>query len=262
MRTKAKPKRWASKTRRSGIVFSRRKVSGLRLVKRKAPTLVSQNKKARKEIGVARVPQAASKTRVVTELGLTASTRTLYSYALTNIPFGLNINQRQKNECKIKGFKLRICGRQLTQTDPKIVRMAIVAPKVSPTPSGINFFKGYGTDKSLDFSNARSGLEFTTFAINDREYAVIWYKSIKMAANLMNDVASIYDNHNTQFYVNKYIRLNRTLLWDSEADAEPASDRMFLLVWLDNPLNAATAVPVANSAAIQMHVTTYYRDGN
>lgn len=219
-------------------------------------------KRARLQVGVSRAPTKGSKTRVTTQVGTFLNTRQLYSETVTDIPFGLAVNERQKDVVRIKGFKLKMCVRNVSNADPLMLRMAIVSPKNNTMATG-NFFKGYDNDKGLDFNTVRSGIQFTTYGINDQLYNVIWQSKRLLAQVEQNDALALTDNrHNAQYIISKYVKLDRTLMWDSSADLEPSADRLFFIYWLDNPLAGATTGSVANVAVTQHEVITYYKDGN
>lgn len=254
-RVKSTPRRWA--TRKKFLMVSKRRFA--RGTKRTVPPLQRQAKRARLDIGLSRPPAQLSKTRTTAFAVNTArSSRTLNTWTITDIPFGTGINERQRNEVKIRGFRLRFYVRN-NIIDQQTFRIAILSPKNNQIVLNDNFFKGYDTEKALDFSTTRTGLELVASGINTRDFNILWHKSFNLAPT---DSTHRYNQANTSKYIKTYIPLKRTLLWDSPADAEPSSDRCFLVYWCDRNLNISGAAPTGSAFIESFDVVTYYDDAN
>lgn len=230
--------------------------------KRRLPPLARATKRAKLHIGT-RMPIARkSKTRVTGTNAGSIDTRALYVQSVTDIPFGTGINERAKDNVRIKGFKIRGELRNSQETQLIVFRMAIVASKNANLPTATNFLKGYDTDNGLTLGTARSGIQNCMYGINEREFSVVWQKTIRLAPRLANNASTIYDNTKAQRKVSAYVKLNRTLQWDSAVDADPASDRLFFVYWCDNPVENAGGASILNAMYRGYEIVTYFNDAN
>lgn len=231
--------------------------------KRKGSTLARAKKRARLEVGLARVPKMGFKTRTTHAEDTSAiARRILYIREVTDIPFGTAVNERARDTIMIKGFKLRFHVKvPAAVTIPYIFRMAIISAK-NNTVATTNFFKGYDADHGLTFDSTRLGLELTTSQINPREYTTLWQGKIRLSPGNQNASPAPYNKWKDVAMVSKYIPLNRILQFDNSGAGSPDSDRCFLVYWLDDPLSPTGTTTLTDQALIQNTVVCYFKDNN
>jgi hypothetical protein len=109
----------------------------------------------------------------------------------------------------------------------------------SPANAANNALKGYATERGLDISTARSGLQMAYNPINRDIYEVF--------AEGTHDIAGTQENAGavvTQFSMNKYVPVNRILQYDTQAVNVPIH-RLWVIYWWDNPIIAGAGASIA-----------------
>lgn len=231
------------------------KVGGSRMRKRRMNPLVRQNKRARKEVGHPISFAPTTKQRVMLlEGAIVEQSRVQNVLNLVSIPHGNLGSTREKNKVDIKSFKIKFFLQNTTGA-PIYFRYAIIVPRDNITPLTTNFFLGPdGTERGLDFANARTGIQFCFGSINPDKYHILKSGAVKLIGNTSTD----NKGNNTQL-VQFYYPLNRVFTWDNDTTLNPNGDNCFLVWWYDNPLNATGIVP-SNVAVRAIQAVTYFRD--
>lgn len=202
--------------------------------------------------------------RVVTYVrdNLAQSTRILYSDTITDVPAattGNPINQRQRDIINCRGFKIRLTFRNITAMQ-MTYHIAVISPKslqnnVNPT----GFFRGDDNDRDLDFSTARSYLDFTHKHINTDKYNILFHKKYLVQAGNANAASGSCAGSSPCYrQIQKWVPLKRQLRYNDTVGASCESP-IYIVRWCDR-MDANTNDLPSEAYIENVQVTMYFRE--
>ena len=220
-------------------------------------------KKARfstRMIGMPNNSTTAKATIINNETLVVRNTRTLYILDLTQLAQGIALNQRLRQHSKISGFK--ICMEvNSTRNNPLYFNMAVISPKQTTNDSveATNFFRNNTDARSMDFSIARTGMEFHCCPINTDDYTILKHR--RRVLTTTGAPTGIYNRQYGSSWINveEYIRLKRQVRYLPGESSTATDGRVFHVFWFDN-WGAAGGTAAAACASVSSRVTTYFRE--
>jgi len=191
----------------------------------------------------------------------TQDTRTLYTHNLVQIPKGTGLDERTSDRVNIKGWKLTINIQSLENVSAQTFCFAILSPKNSTSVSTTEFFRQYGADRAINFSTSLNYLQMMTNPINSDQYNILHRWRFKLGPKINNSGTSeVSSNRNTYKTINKYIKFNRQLRYETTASADVEADPVFLVWWADVDYSTnGGAVETANYQ-VQWRSVCYFND--
>lgn len=220
-----------------------------------------KKRKARTKIGE-RVGTSNAKRTVELQTNIiNGDSRTLYTTHLTSCNYGDDTNQRERNVVNFKGFKLCMMHRNQTAV-PIYFNMAVISRKggdMALTPNATDFFRAHNVNRSKDFNDNLTAMEFHCSPINTDMYTVLKHKRYIMApknnssVNWQSRVGQSWRN------VDWYVKLNRQLRFDTNADTVPQSGACWLVYWCDTLEANSTSTAVSAALGSQFYLVTYWR---
>lgn len=195
---------------------------------------------------------------------LAQSTRTCYTLNLTALQQGTEISSRLRQHANIRGMK--ICMEIKNGTNvPLYFNCAVIAPK-RVAETGIdalpinNFFRYQGTQRSIDFSNALSSLEFHCLPINTDDYTVLRHKRYRLITTQQATASWNVQSGSSFMNLDWYVPLKRQARYlQQEGRAAPTDGACYLAYWFDQFHTAAGQTPVA-AATTAVRTVTYFRE--
>lgn len=201
---------------------------------------------------------------VISDNGVFAWNRfTLHSKILTTIPkqtAAEEINYRNGQVVNISGFDINWVFTNM-QADIRIVNFAMIVPKhLALTDVAVpseRFFRGTGTVRELDFSNALGSNTLNNRAINTDLYDIIFRMKFMLGANTGDGQTM----GKYQKYIKKYVKINRQFRFGAEGFT--AGDDPFLVWWCDSHnRNGGYTLNPEYGINIDRSVVCFYKDVN
>jgi len=194
---------------------------------------------------------------------LPLNSRTLYTRDLVNIPLGTDneINNRQRAIVNVRGIKLFM--NVLNQTNDVVYcNVAVIVPRFNQTLAAadpVDFFRGNGPQRGIDFSPALTGLEFHKHPINADKYHVLMHRRFSLAprGDLGPIVFSINNSMSSYRTISQYIKINRQIRFEGNT---PVMGRVQLVYWFDDFNRNAGAPVELNVVRVAEHHITYFKD--
>lgn len=191
------------------------------------------------------------------------STRTLYSTALCNIPKGDERNQREKTVVNIRGFKLCLEVKNLTQ-EPMYVNIAVISPKAAADAAAIpgpEFFRAEDNAdrRGTNFVNGLSSSEFHCLPINTDLYTILKHQRLMLIPGSETDPTTNSAEGKSYEAINMWIPLRRQLRYDAPNSA-PTDGQVFLVYWFTKFGEPGGVTPTTNAVKFTERVVTYFRD--
>jgi hypothetical protein len=152
--------------------------------------------------------------------------RNLNIMTLALIPFGTSNDQRERNVLMFNGIKLALAIRNTT-TEQKIFRWAVIMPKTCDNDITINFFKGFESERGLNFDTNRDGLQMVDYPINTAIHTVIAQGRYSVGGTTYNT------NQSNEINVNRYVPIKKKLTYDQTGSTGPMRN-IYLATWYDN----------------------------
>ena len=260
--------------RRRMAYAPRRRYKRVRYYKRRRKTGLRSKYYKRKLIGF-RPGSGTCKRTLVYNDQLSFNTRTLYSRDLTWIQhtdtagnFDV-IDRRQRDQINIRGFAINMAIHNQEPAWPMYVNVAIISPRYenltnfgggqdNAIPTG-EFFRGNGTERTINFQNGLTPLQFRCLNINTDTYVVLKHKRY-MLANRNTALANTNSGDAKAIkMVDWYVRLNRQIRFDNYT-VPARQGRVFLVWWCDT--FDATGGSAAQTALldVQFHIVTHWRE--
>jgi len=186
------------------------------------------------------------------------STRTLYFEDCTQVPKTSTneINGRQRDIVNYRGFK--VCQEWKNKSSfPLLCNVAVIALKGdadSPTLS-TDFFRGYGSDRNLNFGDGLESLDFHCKPINTDKYTVVKHMRFKLGSAAGNDSEGFHDLPN---YAMKefYVPINRQLRYRGNGTCHTP---FFLVHWCDE-FQTPGGTPGQPVVDFAQNVTAYFKE--
>lgn len=170
-----------------------------------------------------------------------------------------DINDRTRDVVNLRGFKLCVeVSNKLTA--PLYFNYAVVHNKEDndAAPTTVDWFRGFETTRSIDFSTSLSANKFHCFPINTDKYHVLLHKRMRL-----NSVTpTTYSEASGRSYANisKYIKINRQLRWKNSTATKPETGNIWVVYWADAYEAASFATSTANAFSITENYITYFRE--
>lgn len=222
----------------------------------------------------------SKRTLVSNIAGQSLASRTLYSRDLTWIDHastGNQVNARQRDIVNVRGFKINMKMRALNPTGylagrSLMFHWAVVVPRFSSS-SGIpgntqvdpittvDFFRGNGENRSIDFQNSLSGMEVNVLPINSDLYTVL-----KRGSRFLNPTPADNSVRPQAFAdVSVWCPYNRQVRYDNETSTatEPVavSGRAMLVYWCEYHDGLASGfAPSTGLISLDHHIVTYWKE--
>lgn len=221
---------------------------------------------SRKHVGESNQTYTSKASDTTNDLNEAArSTRTLYAYSLTNLTKGTNENQRLRSMVNCRGFK--ICHEMRTSNNasaPLYANCAVIAPKHTEQARDLipltEFFRANFTERSRDFNNSLTGLEFHCTPINTDEWVVLRHK--RYILNPQSNSVYRSEHGSTYKTINWWIPMKRQLRYNSTGnglDNLPTDGQVFFVFWFAAFGSASGATP-AQLASTTTKCIMYYRE--
>lgn len=219
-------------------------------------------KERTKDIGN-NVGESTTKKATGSAVGGTA-TRALYSLNMVSLEKSSvnDIDARQRDSVNFRGT--RCCLSFMNESsDPIDVNIAVVHPRNQSVVTQTGFFRGFGTQRSEDFTTALSAHEFNCLPINADEYTVLKHMKISLApavgsTNAAGNASNSYKN--VQFYV----KLQKQLRYFSDGDAEKQTfaiaGNVWLVWWCDKMLAPSGAASTTGAMKHDVRVYKYFKE--
>lgn len=218
---------------------------------------------AKKRIGKP-VGTGNAKSTLIENTGLVGkNTRTLYSGELINIPKSDSINHRVRNIINVRGFKFCMQVHNLLDR-PLNLNVAIISPKNANTIVTNEFFRDQGgAQRSTNFVDARTSLEFKCLPINTDMYNILRHKRYVLAPSSSGEGDPMEwkcDRKCTYLSLEWYTKVKRQFQFDNVTDTEPDSNQVFLVYWADGWGTAGGTATVLNAFEMMERHIMYYKE--
>lgn len=205
------------------------------------------------------VGTGTSKRSVTLDQGpVNQDTRTLYSYDITDIPPGSNIDQRERRIVNVRGFK--ICMEiKNTGSLPLYVNVAVLSPKGGK--GGVNatdFFRSSDTERGRNLDPTLTSNEYHCLPINSDNYTILKHKRMRLVAGAGGgDTVSL--NGYSYTNLNWWIPLKRQIRYESSGDS-PDVGTCYLVYWFDQFGTGSGVLPVTGIATTSRRVVAYFKE--
>lgn len=172
---------------------------------------------------------------------------------------GNEINFRERDMINCLGFQMRFCLRNGLLTDALTIRMALVSPTDKNEINNVEWFRGYGDRRTVDFSSTEDSSVLLFNPINRDNYVVLWEKKITLGARSENATTVCFDRTRPNYLsFSTYVPLNRQIRYDGPS-ANQCSESVFLVMWYDTPNGVGTALPTS-SLEYKRYCVTYWKN--
>lgn len=214
----------------------------------------TQGGRARIGMPIQRGPARRRNTLFIIPAGSSWESRTLNKYDISNIPQGTEITQRTRNMINLKGF--RICGSWLNTSDTnnQFVNYALINPKNNVNINNDEFFRSYGTERSLSFDSPElTAMDYHCRPINTDDFNIISHKRFKLSAKS----SDTQNNTSHEHRVMRYIKCKRQLRYTAYGEQEYASTPIWFVWWFDSEGKPPESVPEPG-VLLDLRVITYF----
>jgi len=210
---------------------------------------------AKAVIGTARRLRRALKTETFAD-NQDIDSRTLYNASISAIDKGEEINEREKQDVQLSGFKIR--GEITNKSEsPMYVNVAVINNRDISQDLGVEFFRGDHAAKAQDFDTTLTGIEFHSTPINPDKIAIVKHKRYRLPG------ATEVGNGHAYMNLEWYIKMNRNLTYDNINGASvDATSNVQLIWWCDKFGAAAGSSAATNVAAVRWKVNAFYHNVN
>lgn len=198
----------------------------------------------------------------------TATSKSLLAEDITTVArqtTGNEINLRQRDMINCLGFSLRVNLNNQSDNLAVCVRMAIISPMDKNEINDTEFFRGYSDSRAVDFAPTLNASELLFSPINRDNYVVLWEKKLLLGSAKNTNViaggaAAIHTDRSRPNYTSfsTYVKLNRQLRYDGDS-ANECSDKLFLVMWYDNPQGEGTLAQTT-SLSYRRFVITHWKN--
>jgi len=211
-------------------------------------------------IGTARALRRSKRSNVYANNGQN-DTRLLASGSLTEIAAGTDIDQRERHNVQLSGFKVR--GEIVNLIgSPLYVNVAIVHNRDSGNTFANEFFRNSANVRGIDFSTALSSLELHGLPLNTDKFAVIKHERFLLAPNAGTASGPI-SNGQSEYYTtfDEYVKVDRNLQYDGAGPGDiDAASNIHLIWWCDEMATAAGSTAVPNACTFNWNVIAFHHD--
>jgi len=223
----------------------------------------TRQKFSTRNIGLAPNTGTAKRFTILNDQSNFAS-RGLFTTNLVEIPQTTTnaINQRQRNIVNISGFKICLEVRNNTES-PLVWNWAIISPRDSVGITLSDFFRGNGTTRGVDFSDALSSCDINHRAINsDNFYILKRGKFTLVQVGTGSNPTTGFTTRTGFNYIQtqRYFKLNRQIRYDGPNGNNVETKSVFFVHWADNILVPEGTAAVADAYTLRQHLVTYFRE--
>ena len=193
---------------------------------------------------------------------LNLNTRTLYTRDLVGIPLGSGneINRRQRAICNVRGISLMMNFRNNFE-DALYVNVAVIVPRFNQSLSAadpVDFFRGNGPERGVNFNLGLTGLEMHNLAINSDKWNVLFHRRFTLGPKgPVSPDFSVGNNLTSYRTFKKYIKINRQIRFEGNV---PVMGRIQLVYWFSDFDDAVNNPAETNACTVAEHHVTYFRD--
>lgn len=206
-----------------------------------------------------RVGTSTSKVRHISNTNLQfRDGKVLHQLELTNIPFGVERDERSRLTTNISGFKLNLQLRN-ARTQPMMFNYALIAPRNGSTILTDDFFRSPGSERSINFSTNLTALDLDKYSINRDLYTVLMHKKVKLVAS---NNGSTYQANQGQNYAirSHYCPLKRQIRFANTTVNMPESGHVFFVHWTVHFGDTSNTGVQPNAMQIAEDFRIYFRD--
>lgn len=173
---------------------------------------------------------------------------------------GNEINLRERDMINCSGFTYRCCLNNLNNNLAVTIRLALVSPLDKNEINDVEFFRGYGDRRTIDFASTLDASELLHNPINRDNYAVLWEKKITLGpSSNVSGIAQLVDRTRPNYLTfSQYIPLNRQLRYDGPSQNQ-CSENIFMLMWYDTPLGEGVTPPIG-LVNYRRYVVTHWKN--
>ena len=186
------------------------------------------------------------------------STRTLYFEDCSVVPKTPTneINGRQRDIVNYRGFK--VCQEWKNKSSfPLLCNVAVIALKGDADTPNLtsDFFRGYGSDRNLNFGDGLESLDFHCKPINTDKYSVIKHMRFRLGSAAGNESEGFHDLPN--YTMNEfYVPINRQLRYRGDGTCHTP---FFLVHWCDE-FQTPGGTPGQPVFDFSQNVTAYFKE--
>jgi len=173
------------------------------------------------------------------------------------------INLRDRDIASIGGIKVFM--ELLNNTsEPMLLNMAMVTAKEKDFVNEVDFFRGTGPTRGIDFADALTSLDFSTRSINSDKYFVHWHTKRVLGPQLKLGATSLTPDYGLTTFpscyqtMSRYTLLKRQLTFDG-ATSFPSNGNMHLIWWWDGIMKPAGSLASGGLKMSMRHVL-YFRE--
>jgi len=181
----------------------------------------------------------------------------LETHCLTDIPSGSRVH----NNIMLKGFEIQFQFMPVAGCDrPTFLRFAIVV-QTGPyvLPSAVELLGGTShADNFINMSSDRAGWENRSYPLN-KQYKVIYAKTLKMGPLLEAGATSVQSNLNAQAFIKTFVKYRKYIQYDDSTDNVAYSNNVFVMFWFDDDFRSP-AVASTTTHRAEGYIKTLYRN--
>jgi len=186
---------------------------------------------------------------------------TLYGVDCTRCIQGNEANNRERGIIECRGIKIDLYCENNWGAQNNLLNIALVAVKSTDAfkgniPTGTNFFRLAGVDRSIDFSSlSLDPFRRHTYSINADDYTVLWHKRRILAGK---NSATLSSMRNGSMLLRTYTKIKRQVRYDSGEDAGATDGRIYMVYWFGPATFAAD--PITAGLNISYNIEMYFKD--
>jgi len=191
---------------------------------------------------------------------ITRDTRTLYNHSALDIPFGTALNQRERNIANVRGIKVCMEVKSLSN-EPLYINVAMLAPKdgVNAVDTN-NFFRSSDdTARARDFDINLNSNEFHCLAINTDKYTILKHKRMRLIPQGAGTTTTVSLTGYSYMNLNWWIPLKRQIRWNAGTN-QPVSGEVQLVYWADQFHTPTGTTPVIGEFSVMRRCVAYFKE--
>lgn len=219
---------------------------------------------SRKRIGMPVGSGSCKTVEIENTIGLQMATRNLVQTPLCQIDRATDheIDRRERDIVNIRGIKMCLFFRNTSSVAPVVVHVAVVVPKAETVVNDANFFRAYGTTRSVNADTTEDSNTWHCFGINTDLHTVIMHKKFQLIGTSQSSMHS--NNYNPQRGASyrrfvKYLKIKRQVRYDGAVNT-PVSQSPVLLFWCDFISADSAQGSISGTVLYDEHIVTYFRD--
>lgn len=186
------------------------------------------------------------------------ATKSIYSYNLTDLAKGDDIDQRERYIVNVRGFKIRMYFRNNVNI-PIMVNWALVAGRGANAVSSTDFFRANGTARS-QAAGTGGGVEQTFADINTDDYVVLRHKRF-LLSEISNPTPAFNTIEQKSSWKIKefYMPLKRQLRYEGDGETT-CTEKVFFVAWVSKPSDLVTDTATTDAVKLTLQTIMYYKE--